>query len=292
LTREKIREAVQNPAINLWAFRVHDKDLMEDGTPKPPHFHIELKLKDSYDTKYIAQWFGVGENFVERMKGKKFIFGCRYLIHANAPDKYPYDIEGVEANFDFAKFIKDDGENSVYKSNLERIQGGEITAYNWDLYILQPDWIKNKKKYERAFEVEYMKMLREEKNMKVIFITGDSRVGKTTYAKETAKRLGYDFFIAGASNDPFQGYLGQPCVILDDLRPEEHHISDLLKMTDNYTSSLVKRRYKNVALNKVKLMIITSVHTLEDYYMRSKDREKNLGKQLSARIYGYMTYLY
>ena len=124
--------------------------------------------------------------------------------------------------------------------------------------------------------------------MDVIFITGASGVGKTTYAKEMAVQQNLSCFIAGSSRDPFDSYKGQECVILDDLRPAEHHISDLLKMLDNHTASSVGSRYYDKVIKDVKLMIITSVQDIKSFYKDALFSEPDLAVQLCRRVYATM----
>lgn len=101
--------------------------------------------------------------------------------------------------------------------------------------------------------------------MNVIFISGCSGSGKTTYAKMMCDNQNYSYFISSSSNDPFDGYAGQDAIILDDLRGSSFTFADLLKITDNHTGSSVKSRYKNKWL-ECKLMIITSIMPIEEFY--------------------------
>ena len=118
--------------------------------------------------------------------------------------------------------------------------------------------------------------------MEAIFITGKSGCGKTTYAKLYADKLGYSYYISSGSNDVLDGYGGQDCLILDDLRPSCMGLSDLLKMLDNHTSSTVKSRYYNKVL-ECKLIIITSVLTLEEFFKNVFTEQKEPIKQLQRR---------
>ncbi|MGN1305026.1 MAG: hypothetical protein ACI4YB_08325 [Oscillospiraceae bacterium] len=100
---------------------------------------------------------------------------------------------------------------------------------------------------------------------KCIFITGEKGSGKTTFAKNWSKEHNYSCFVSGSSNDPFDEYKGEDVVVLDDLRGSCFTFSDLLKILDNDTSTLVKSRYHNKLL-ECKYIIITSVVPLEEFY--------------------------
>ena len=55
--------------------------------------------------------------------------------------------------------------------------------------------------------------------MNVIYMYGGvGGLGKTTYAKYLAEKQGKSVFICSSENDPFDGYMGQTCVIMDDAR--------------------------------------------------------------------------
>lgn len=56
--------------------------------------------------------------------------------------------------------------------------------------------------------------------VQVIWLTGPAGTGKTSLAKEYAKKKGQPYFIAGSSRDIFQGYAGEHTLILDELRPK------------------------------------------------------------------------
>lgn len=149
---------------------------------------------------------------------------------------------------------------------MTKIVNGDIREFNLydEVNIIEYD--KYKKSIDNAFMYRQKILLKESnRSMKVIFITGKSGCGKTTYAKMTCENLNYSYFVSSGSNDPFDGYAGQDCVILDDLRGSSFSFSDLLKITDNHTNSSVKSRYKNKIL-ECKLLIITSVMPIEDFY--------------------------
>ena len=125
LNKETLEKALDNNAIKDYAYIIHDKDLKEDGTTKYKHYHISLRFKYSQDTKNIAKWFNVSENFVSKIKGK-YEDSLLYLTHANAPEKYQYSIEEVKSNFNYLDIIqkykekKEKGNNSTKDKYRER----------------------------------------------------------------------------------------------------------------------------------------------------------------------------
>ena len=102
-------------AIAEFCHIIHDRDVYEEDTEthkkgdlKPPHVHLLLKFKKNQPQKlgYIAQWFGIPENFIN-CKGRSWESACLYLSHINAPDKFQYAISDVTASFDYAEFVEE-----------------------------------------------------------------------------------------------------------------------------------------------------------------------------------------
>ncbi len=84
--------------IKQWAYIIHDKD------DTRPHYHIYLNFgKSSCDTKLVAEWFKIDENFINKVKGRKTDM-LQYLTHSNdsQQNKHQYSIDEVVSNFDFA----------------------------------------------------------------------------------------------------------------------------------------------------------------------------------------------
>ena len=77
--------------IKQWAYILHDKD------DTRPHYHIYLNFSpSSCDTKMVASWFGIAENFIEKVKGRKTDM-LLYLTHGNESqkNKHQYSVDEV-----------------------------------------------------------------------------------------------------------------------------------------------------------------------------------------------------
>lgn len=278
LTKEKIEEGVCKRAIRRYAFILHDKDTYtnddecknpnhKEGILKPPHWHICLQFKDTQDTKYIAKWFGIEEQYVSKSKSGRFEDMILYLVHKNASEKHQYMVQEVVANFDYVLFMQNNG---IFKSRIQEITdnivSGKIREYNYPEYITGNEYIKYAPQIDKAFKYRRDAQTSQNRQLDVIFIMGRSGLGKTTLAKHIAKEKGYSYAISGSDNDPFENYKGEDCFILDDLRGSSMKFSELVKILDNNTNSLVKSRYHNKDLFECKLIIITSIYTMEDFY--------------------------
>lgn len=286
--------------IRDYAYIIHDKDVDVHGNLKEPHIHLAIRFKNAYDTKYIANWFGISENYVSRVKGK-WVDMLKYLTHRNALDKYQYLDSDVKSNFDFVGEIENKSKPRDERRSeiINKIVTGEIREYNYHNYITIDEYDKYRKSIENAFKYRLDSIKGVEREMECIFITGDSGTGKTSYAKQVAKDRGFSVFVSSGSNDPLDDYKGQDCIILDDLRPSCMGLSDLLKMLDNHTASTVKSRYKNKVL-ECRLIIITTTLSIDSFFgnVFSEEKEtivqlkRRCGLMLNFHLKYYETYVY
>lgn len=243
-------------SIKEWAYIIHDKD------DTRPHYHIYLNFgRSSQDVNLVAEWFKIPSNFINKVKGKKTDM-LLYLTHSNDSQKHKhqYDISEVTANFDFETEI----ENSKIIGDFERFSYAQQLKYVNSLSIVEKT--KAYAQLNKLWEV-YCKCqcLEADRDIQVVFITGKAGCGKTTYAKLMLDRLGYDYCVSSSSNDPFQDYLGQKAIILDDLRDSAFSLEDILKITDNNTKSSVKSRFSNKVFNG-KMIVITSSVPIQYWY--------------------------
>ena len=291
-----------------YAFIVHDKDTLEDGTPKKPHIHIMMDfLGTSWTPETLCKWFNDEPSHIEKPKSKRnrFVFQnmCSYLIHETetADGKYKYEPSQVTSNFDFGEYIESI-RTGVTESKLNRhlhplseqlilITDNKIPKIKIDEYIGALDQIKYAKDIKNAYDIRDRRLAKEiDRDMNVMYFFGSSGTGKTTWAKYLATDKNYSIFVSGSSNDPLQGYLGQECIILDDIRGSDWKINDLLKFIDNNTNSLVKSRYSNKLLNDCKLIILTSVLSIEGLYQTLANNDSEPIEQLKRRCTDYIEF--
>lgn len=290
LTEDQIEKGLDHNAVKDYAYILHDKDENKDGELKKPHWHICIRFKDSVPTESICNWFGITENYINKIRGR-FGDALAYLTHKNATEKYQYLEESVKSNFDFKKEaeIKQGREaDKARKAELvDLITGGVIREYNYTEYITPQEYDKFKKTIDNAFNYRRDKLEGSDRNMKCIYVCGDAGTGKTTWAKDFAQRNKYSYYISSGSNDLLDNYKGQDCLILDDIRPNYIDVSDLLKLLDNHTNSTVKSRYKNKML-ECKVVIITTSLTMEVFFRNLiGDSRENL-KQMRRRCEMYI----
>lgn len=79
-----------------WAGITHDRDTEPDGSAKKLHFHYIFKFENARELGTVARALGLGDDdwrFLE--VPDKFNVQLRYLVHADDPDKYQYDLHDV-----------------------------------------------------------------------------------------------------------------------------------------------------------------------------------------------------
>lgn len=290
LTSDAVKQGIMCSYVQDYAYIIHDADTREDGTLKEPHWHIYLRLKDSTDSKYIAQAFGVPEQYINRVKGK-WVDALMYCTHENAPEKYQYSEDDVVSNFDFhavkekekAKKSKDARLDEI----IDGIDTGQIREYNYTQFITMKESVRYERYIKSAFKYRLDRLKGLNRDMECVFISGESGAGKTTYAKKIAEDKNYSVYVSSGSNDVLDGYSGEDCIILDDLRPSCMGLSDLLKMLDNNTASTVKSRYKNKVL-ECQMIIITSVLSLDKFFSNVFENETEPIVQLKRRCQTYI----
>lgn len=267
--------------IKQWAYILHDK------CDTRPHYHIYLNFgKSSCDTKMVAEWFKVPENFIEKIKGRKTDM-LLYLTHGNETqkNKHQYSPTEVVANFDFETEIAE----SKIIGDFKNYTYAQMLQYVNTLPIVEKTKAFNQLKKLWELESTCSTMITDRK-LQVMFITGKAGTGKTYYAKKLLNSMGYDYCISSSSNDPLQDYLGQKAIILDDLRDSTFKFADFLKITDNDTQSSINSRFHNkVFLGE--MIVVTSAVPLVYWYKELRYNNQDSLEQLYRRIscYVYVT---
>lgn len=264
--------------IKKWAYIIHDKD------DTRPHYHIYLNFGVGVDTKKVAEWFEIPDNFVGKVKGRASDM-LLYLTHGNdsQKNKYQYDDSEVVANFDFKQTI----EEASIIGNFKDYSYAQQLEYVNTLPIADKTRVFTQLK--KLWELECIcQNMNTDRDIRIVFITGKGGTGKTYYAKKLCDIEKLDYCVSSSSNDPFQDYLGQRVMIFDDLRDTAFEFEDLLKILDNHTNSSIKSRFSNKCFNGVMIIITSSIPLI--YWYKSKKLRKTNDSlvQLYRRINSYV----
>lgn len=285
ISQEDVEAGLDHNAVQDYAYILHDKDVHEDGTPVAPHWHIMIRFKRPVQTESLCKWFGIKSNMIGYILGT-FGDAVAYLTHRNKPEKYQYLDEEIKSNYDFKveveKALSKKKASQRKEEIIELIRSGIVREYNYTEYITALEYDKFKRAIDNAFTYRRDTLKSLDRHMNVIYIYGGSGTGKTTYAKQLATNKGLSCYISSGSNDPLDGYKGQDCLILDDIRPGDFLLSDFLKILDNNTQSTVKSRYKNKLL-ECQYLIVTTSFDIPVFFDLLLDSEGESVKQMERR---------
>lgn len=264
--------------IKKFAYILHDKD------DTRPHYHIYVNFgNNGVSHELVASWFNVPPNFVSKVKGRMSDV-LLYLIHGNESQKHKHQYDPLEvvSNFAFETEIN----NSKIIGNFKDYSFAQMLKYIDTLPISEK--CKAHAQLERLWRIECsMLTFNADRNIDVVFICGKAGTGKTYYAKKLLSSIGYDYCVSSSSNDPYQDYLGQRAIILDDMRDTVFDLPDLLKILDNNTGSSVRSRFTNKVFNG-KMIILTSSVPLNYWYKMYRYNAVDTLDQLYRRINTYV----
>lgn len=86
-----------------YAFILHDKDILEDGTPKTPHLHVVCNMNSAKQRiatilNDLTKSLDISPLLVTIDKYSSFNASIQYLIHKNNEEKYQYEINDIITN--------------------------------------------------------------------------------------------------------------------------------------------------------------------------------------------------
>ncbi|MBR4420724.1 MAG: hypothetical protein IKT32_07555, partial [Clostridia bacterium] len=326
-----VNELLTRRTIKKWAYIIHDKDVYtkneelenpehKQGEIKPAHVHVYVNFgDDGVNHELVANWFKINPHSVKKILTNAsncllyFVHGTKDAI---ADGKFQYSWGEVKhsANWDPEMFTEQERfENFIghfddysYKQQIEKIHSIKDSKLRIKLQKMLDDSFVGELKYRSTFIDRFVQ---------VMFVTGGTGTGKTTFARQFVEKLNYfdivpekywrkkptggeklyrplDYAVSGSSNDVFENYKGEDVFILDDMRDDSFSFTDLLKFLDNHTNSPIKSRFANKCFFGV-LIIITSEQPLSKWYryeddINKKSIDRKTLKQLYRRISNYV----
>jgi hypothetical protein len=102
---EPLRESdIIDLGITRYAYIYHDNDIKENGQAKEPHYHYYIKIPNRKRVSTLINYFEKKYTTNVRVEStKNYAALIRYFTHCEYEDKYQYNINLIQANFDISK---------------------------------------------------------------------------------------------------------------------------------------------------------------------------------------------
>lgn len=139
-----------------WEYIFHDKDVKEDGTPKEPHWHINIILREWKTIKGVCNLIEGSQNSLAiPMNDKREAH--EYLTHKNDPDKFQYSENLIKSS---EKKLWEEIESTADENErfIEILESQTMTLREKAIR-LGKDYMKNFYKYEN-----FISLMKEEES--------------------------------------------------------------------------------------------------------------------------------
>lgn len=163
--REQLVECLVSP--------YHDKDVLPDGEPKKPHWHVVLSFKNpcNFDkAREVFETIGAVVPPEKECRVKDFRQMARYLCHLDQPDKHRYDMQDVVSigAIDYQALVMSNAdEDAMLDEIFETMDSYHLDSYPSVVRHTRehhPEWkVLVYRKYVRQI-AEYAKGLHYERN--------------------------------------------------------------------------------------------------------------------------------
>lgn len=296
LSIDKIyQHLIDDKDVKDFALIVHDKDVKDDNLLEQAeeHLHVFISFKQHKSLQYVSKLVADEENRIDffnrqNVPDKDERNGFLYLLHRTkgSAHKHQYSVDELilppnsnlkerikkwEKNYQsFLRKTEDNKRKHVVKQYLEsyanllinydeleqKLTSLELAQYSTLLKNIDELRIKQK-------HADYVKNERY-KDKKVIYIYGQSGVGKSRLSQRIASNFAddnKDVYVTSSNRDPFQNYTSEKVIIMEEFRSTtgiaENELFQLLDKTNSTFSA--GARYKDKLLMP-ELVIINSIY--------------------------------
>lgn len=274
--RKRIAEEMEyifnTQKIEYMAYIFHDKDFLEDGSPKPLHVHVDVRFENARMMPSIAKLFRVSRSSnIENIKS--YVDSARYLIHVSEKaineQKHIYQVDEVVCfNCNMKEMMRREGEAEKRTEGLNdfvatlgrQIREGEITKDDAEKEIVlnygEADWRKVRQSFD-IDEEEYLAKLGKKAmidglNRTLVYGSGLGGIGKSSTMRLVSQRFidsrGVHKVSVGGRDLTFDfagTYNGEKVTIADDLDSSYFHYRDFFGMFDPHEYAPSKSRNKD-----------------------------------------------
>lgn len=254
ITKERVEQAVRRKGNLRTAWIDHDRDAYSEedvaanpravlGQLKPAHVHVVEERRNSTSVAAVARAYGLPPEQVEVAKGRgAFLDCCEYLTHEHtqqqASGKHLYDDGAVHANFDFRGAldrhrVQRAGHGEAQEnSRLSAVDRLAMMVQNDGLTLMEAEALdplaynRGETRLVRARSTYLAKQPQPPYRMN-IYLFGEGGTGKDALARAMARQMvpgdwvpgaKEPFFVLGGDNVGWEGYDGEPVVIIEEAR--------------------------------------------------------------------------
>ena len=137
---ETMRRIMKLPCKYFGISPIHDKDLLENGKPDKPHYHVILRFPNARSAHQVARDYLLTCKLfpLDNFRG-----AVRYFTHIDFPDKFQYDMNDiVSSNYDVTY--------SMFNELLTRKNSDELDVIN---FLDQMNWLIQKGEFRTELEM-------------------------------------------------------------------------------------------------------------------------------------------
>jgi len=293
-TEDKILAEVQKrSSVKKFVIAKHDKDVSSDtGLPVKVHYHVYLNFGDTtWSIEAVARWFNVDTHLGCHIKSNQ-LDTLVYYTHRKYPDKHQYPYSDFVTNIKslsvtLENYLAKQNDKNVYKQLLEDCGNGKITRLNYTQHITVDMYAKHRREFESCWKYYEDSQLDKIKSRSVIYVYGDSGLGKTLNCRLYAENMGLTAYVSSPGKNKFDDYQGQGAIIIDEIRPyKPFDFHDLILVIDPHNSKFFPARFNNRA-SIGSIYFLTTVLSPQVFFRGFGLDDTEPVKQFYRRIYEF-----
>lgn len=240
------------------------------------HLHIVLCSKSSVRFSTVKKFIGSGAH-IEMTMGTK----TQVEAYINKTGKFEEKGEVILAKAQEGELTGRQGK----RTDIEIIREAIDEGMTWQAVVrLRDHFYQNR--YISLIKAMYFDKRKQEtpfkREIKVHWLVGESGSGKTGVIFELVEKYGEEnIYLVSDYQNPFDGYAGEPVIILDEFRGQLSYAT-LLGMLEGYKKEM-HCRYANV-LGLWNEVYITTIKTPEEVYTKMIEKDESESDPISQLL--------
>lgn len=154
-TKVLFDDVVNLTFCSKFAFALHDQDVSDSGDLLKPHYHLVISAKYPVKFSDVLSRLDLPPSCMslpeEKNSVRTFRSMVRYLIHADSPKKYQYDISSIHSNFDVSVYFDTapDASSGAFLELLDFVSDKSHSRRSVALYAAQNGLLGYYRQYYR-----------------------------------------------------------------------------------------------------------------------------------------------